>query len=91
MNKSNSNKIIISGAGCAITDLIYNRVSFASPGFQQCFSKQLGDGGLSPCNLVLLLAELNPNHSRVRKGTGLKPFRKIIKNNFHITKKSNTE
>jgi len=52
MNNSNLNKIIISGAGCALADLIYNRVSFASPGFQQYFSKHLGDGGLSPCKLV---------------------------------------
>jgi len=52
MKKSNSNKIIISGAGCALADLIYNRVSFASPGFQKYVSKQSGDGGLSPGKLV---------------------------------------
>ncbi len=52
MNKPYSNKIIISGAGCAIADLIYNRVSFASPGFQKYISKQNGDGGLSPGKLV---------------------------------------
>jgi sugar/nucleoside kinase (ribokinase family) len=47
-----SNKIIISGAGCAIADLIYNRVSFTSPGFQKYISKNPGDGGLSPGKLV---------------------------------------
>ena len=52
MKKANSNKIIISGTGCALADLIYNRVSFASPGFQQYISNQTGDGGLSPGKLV---------------------------------------
>jgi len=52
MNKSNSNKITISGIGCALADLIYNSVSFASPGFQKYISKQPGDGGLSPGKLV---------------------------------------
>lgn len=52
MNNSNLNKIIISGAGCALADLIYNRVSFTSPGFQKFISKQTGDGGLSPGKLV---------------------------------------
>jgi len=48
MKKLNSNKITISGTGCALADLIYNRVSFASPEFQKYTSKQNGDGGLSP-------------------------------------------
>lgn len=52
MNKSSSNKIIISGIGCALADLIYNRVSFASPGFRKYISQQPGDGGLSPGKLV---------------------------------------
>jgi sugar/nucleoside kinase (ribokinase family) len=52
MNNSNLNKIIISGAGCALADLIYNRVSFTSPEFQKFISKQTGDGGLSPGKLV---------------------------------------
>ena len=52
MNKSNLSKIIISGTGCALADLIYNRVSFASPEFQKYTSKQTGDGGLSPGKLV---------------------------------------
>jgi sugar/nucleoside kinase (ribokinase family) len=48
----NSGKIIISGAGCAIADLIYNRVSFSGPGFLKYSSKIPGDGGLSPGKLV---------------------------------------
>jgi sugar/nucleoside kinase (ribokinase family) len=52
MKKVNSNKIIISGTGCALADVIYNRVSFASPGFQKYISKHPGDGGLSPGKLV---------------------------------------
>jgi len=52
MKKLNSNKITISGTGCALADLIYNRVSFASPEFQKYTSKQNGDGGLSPGKLV---------------------------------------
>ena len=46
------NKIIISGVGCAIADLIYNGVSFESPGFKKYHSKKIGDGGLSPGKLV---------------------------------------
>jgi sugar/nucleoside kinase (ribokinase family) len=52
MNKSNFNKIIISGTGCALADLIYNRVSFASREFQKYTSRLTGDGGLSPGKLV---------------------------------------
>lgn len=52
MKKVIDNKIIISGTGCALADLIYNRVSFASPEFRNFTSKQIGDGGLSPGKLV---------------------------------------
>jgi len=52
MNKSNSNKIIISGTGCALADLIYNKVSFTNSAFEKYSSKQSGDGGLSPGKLV---------------------------------------
>ena len=52
MKKASSDKIVIAGVGCALADLIYNRVSFASPGFQKYISKQTGDGGLSPGKLV---------------------------------------
>jgi sugar/nucleoside kinase (ribokinase family) len=52
MKNLSPNKIIISGTGCALADLIYNRVSFESPEFQKYTSKQTGDGGLSPGKLV---------------------------------------
>lgn len=52
MKKASSDKIVIAGAGCALADLIYNRVSFTSTGFQKYISKQPGDGGLSPGKLV---------------------------------------
>ena len=48
----NTKKINIAGAGCAIADLIYYRVSFDSPEFQKYSSEQTGDGGLSPGKLV---------------------------------------
>ena len=47
-----SDKIIISGIGCALADLIYNGVSFNSPAFKKYLTKQTGDGGLSPGKLV---------------------------------------
>jgi len=50
----NAKKITIAGAGCAIADLIYNRVSFDSPEFQKFCSKQTGDGGLSIGKLVFI-------------------------------------
>lgn len=48
----NTDKIIITGTGCALADLIYSRVSFSSQGFKKHLSKQPGDGGLSPGKLV---------------------------------------
>jgi sugar/nucleoside kinase (ribokinase family) len=48
----NSEKIIISGVGCALVDLIYNGVSFDSPAFRKYISLLPGDGGLSPGKLV---------------------------------------
>ncbi|MDO8951646.1 MAG: carbohydrate kinase family protein [Draconibacterium sp.] len=52
MSNTNSKKIIISGTGCALADLIYSHVSFDGPEFQKYTSKQIGDGGLSPGKLV---------------------------------------
>jgi sugar/nucleoside kinase (ribokinase family) len=45
-------KIIISGVGCALVDLIFKRISFESPGFKKYASRKSGDGGLSPGHLV---------------------------------------
>ncbi len=45
-------KIVISGTGCALADFLYSPVSFGSEGFSRFFSKNPGDGGLSPGKLV---------------------------------------
>jgi sugar/nucleoside kinase (ribokinase family) len=45
-------KIVISGIGCALVDLIYNGMSFDSQEFRKYISKKAGDGGLSPGKLV---------------------------------------
>jgi sugar/nucleoside kinase (ribokinase family) len=47
-----SDKIVISGIGCALLDLIYNGTSFDSPNFRKYISRKDGDGGLSPGKLV---------------------------------------
>ena len=47
-----SEKIIISGTGCALGDFLYNGISFESPGFKAFKSEKPGDGGLSPGRLV---------------------------------------
>ena len=70
MKKFSSNKIIISGTGCALADLIYNHVSFSNPGFLKYLSKQTGDGGLSPGKLVFT--------EELEKYSG-KPYSEIIK------------
>lgn len=45
-------KIIISGVGCCLVDMLYNNVSFNSAQVREYFSKARGDGGLSPGKLV---------------------------------------
>lgn len=47
-----SNKIIISGTGCALADYLYNGISFSSEGFKKYLSRTNGDGGLCPGKLV---------------------------------------
>ena len=47
-----SNKIIITGTGCALADFVYNNIAFNSHEFQKYSSKKPGDGGLSPGRLV---------------------------------------
>lgn len=70
MDKSKSDKIIISGTGCALADLIYNRVSFTNSAFQKYSSKLPGDGGLSPGKLVFT--------EELEKFSG-KPYPEILK------------
>lgn len=47
-----SNKIIISGTGCALADFLYNNIPAESEGFKKYLSKSQGDGGLNPGKLV---------------------------------------
>lgn len=47
-----TDKIIVSGAGCCLVDMLYNNVDFASYTIRQYLSKERGDGGLTPGKLV---------------------------------------
>jgi len=44
--------IKISGTGCSLGDIVYNRIDFSSPVFKKYRYKKTGDGGLSPGRLV---------------------------------------
>jgi len=46
--------ITVSGVGCCLVDVLYNNISFSSEAMQQFLSKERGDGGLSPGQLVFL-------------------------------------
>ena len=45
-------KLIISGVGCSLVDRLYNDVSFSAESFIPYLSKEKGDGGLTPGQLV---------------------------------------
>jgi len=45
-------KIKVSGVGCCLVDRLYNHVSFSSEAFSPWLSKERGDGGLTPGQLV---------------------------------------
>ncbi|HBE39975.1 MAG TPA: carbohydrate kinase family protein [Bacteroidales bacterium] len=47
-----SRKIIVSGVGCCLVDLLYNNIDFTSDTIRPWFSKNRGDGGLTPGKLV---------------------------------------
>ena len=47
-------KMKISGLGCTLLDFVYNGINFNGPGFQKYISKKVGDGGLTPGQLVFL-------------------------------------
>lgn len=47
-----SKKIIVSGVGCCLVDLLYSNIDFLSPSFQKYISLQRGNGGLTPGQLV---------------------------------------
>jgi len=72
-----SEKIVISGTGCALADFLYNDISLDSQNFKKYQSEKAGDGGLSPGKLVFteelekfsdtpyasILSEITGNHS----------------------------
>jgi sugar/nucleoside kinase (ribokinase family) len=45
-------KIIVSGVGCCLVDLLYNDIDFSSGSFRPFLSLKRGDGGLTPGHLV---------------------------------------
>ncbi|MDO9341625.1 MAG: carbohydrate kinase family protein [Bacteroidales bacterium] len=45
-------KIIVSGVGCCLVDLLFNDIDFGSDTFSPYLSKNRGDGGLTPGHLV---------------------------------------
>ncbi|HBE42715.1 MAG TPA: carbohydrate kinase family protein [Bacteroidales bacterium] len=45
-------KIIVSGTGCCLVDLLYNDINFKSAEISPYLSKKRGDGGLTPGQLV---------------------------------------
>ncbi|MCJ7450093.1 MAG: carbohydrate kinase family protein [Bacteroidales bacterium] len=45
-------KIIVSGVGCCLVDLLYNGIDFGSDTIRPYLSKKRGDGGLTPGRLV---------------------------------------
>jgi len=47
-----SEKIIVSGVGCCLVDLLYKDVDFSSDSFRPFISLKRGDGGLTPGHLV---------------------------------------
>jgi sugar/nucleoside kinase (ribokinase family) len=47
-----SEKIIVSGVGCCLVDLLYNGIDFQSETLRPFLSKERGDGGLTPGQLV---------------------------------------
>jgi sugar/nucleoside kinase (ribokinase family) len=65
-----TDKIIISGTGCALADFLYNGISFNSEAFKRYLSKETGDGGLSPGKLVFT--------EELEKFAG-RPYQEIVK------------
>jgi len=49
-----SKKIIVSGTGCSLVDRLFNNISFNSEEFNKYLSKENGDGGLVPGQLVFI-------------------------------------
>lgn len=47
-----TDKIIVSGTGCCLVDMLYNNIDFTSDAIRKYLSKERGDGGLTPGKLV---------------------------------------
>ena len=47
-----SKKIIVSGVGCCLVDLLYSNIDFSNDSFRPFISIKRGDGGLTPGHLV---------------------------------------
>jgi len=47
-----TDKIIVSGVGCCLVDMLYNNVDFSGDVIRWYISKERGDGGLAPGKLV---------------------------------------
>ena len=45
-------KIIVSGVGCCLVDLLFNDIDFTNPAMSRYLSVTRGDGGLTPGHLV---------------------------------------
>ena len=47
-----SEKIIVSGVGCCLVDLLFSNIGFNSAAISPYLSKKRGDGGITPGHLV---------------------------------------
>jgi len=47
-----TDKIIVTGTGCCLVDILYNNIDFTSEAIKRYLSKERGDGGLAPGKLV---------------------------------------
>jgi len=65
-----TDKILVSGTGCALADFLYSNVHFDSDVFSRYLSKKDGDGGLCPGKLVFT--------EELEKFAG-RPYAEIIK------------
>jgi sugar/nucleoside kinase (ribokinase family) len=76
-----SGKIIVSGVGCCLVDLLFNDINFGSDTIHPYLSLQRGDGGLTPGHLVFKEEFEKYSGSSfdlvLNKITGGKPYDKI--------------
>ncbi len=63
-------RIIVSGAGCCLVDMLFNDINFSSPAVKPYLSVKRGDGGLTPGHLVF--------REEFEKFCGI-PFEKVLR------------